>query len=183
MPQPLSGRLLSNQQAPQHDLLAELVRALPSAGGRRHRVLVWKHPAEEDDLWANITQFSTDDVEVFVSAERGASILAHVDMVATVHSTIAYEALHYGTPSLSLRCGVEHLPSSFIDELGLSKLIATVDELRSFLASAEPRALRMQLLAQKRRFCEEGVFFSDGKATGRVMAEVLRLLAVSVGSR
>lgn len=180
--QPLSGWLLPNQQPPQHELLAALVSALPRAGDERHRVLVWKHPAEEEDRWEDVGRFSSDDVEVLVTGERGAAILAHVDIVASVHSTIAYEALHYGTPSLSLRCGVAYLPRSFIDELGLSKLIVTDDEMRSFLGSADPQTLRMLLRARKRRLCEEGVFFSDGKATSRVVVEVLRLVTVPAGS-
>lgn len=181
--QPLSRWQLPNKQYLQHELLSDLVRALPPKERRRHRILVWKHPVEDESRWADIDRFSTNDADVLLSNERGAAILAYVDMVATVHSTIAYEALHYGTPTLSLRSGVENIPASIINVLGLSKIIKSVQELKSFLALADLNVLRIQLLAQKRLLCKEGVFFSDGMATCRVMAEVLQLLNISVQSQ
>jgi hypothetical protein len=169
--QPLSKWLSPESPLPQYKLLQSLVAALPSG---RHRVIVWKHPAEPTEQWQNIDQFGVGEVEVCLTEERGPALLAHVDLLVSVHSTTVHEALHYGTPCLSLRIGLSS-PSSYAEKLGLADTAKTLNALQAFLASADPQQLRRRLRERSRRLRDEGLFFSDGKATKRVTAAVLAM--------
>lgn len=171
--QPLKKYRQAGRPSLQHKLLESLVNALPHVGF--HRVLVWKHPAELVEQWQSCGRFNSANVEVCLTEERSPTLLAHVDLVVSVHSTTAFEALHLGTPCLSLRMGLP-VPQLYIDELGLSKTINSQEELRVFLGAVSPYKLRRQLGVRSKYWCEKGLFFSDGKATDRVMAVVLRLI-------
>ena len=173
--QPLTKFIQTEPSLLQHELLELLVNALPQARHHRHHVLVWKHPAEPVERWQGSDRFSSPNVEVCVTEERSSALLAHVDLVVSVHSTTAFEALHLGTPCLSLRMGLP-VPQLYIDELGLSKTIDTHEELRVFLGVFSPNKLRQQLVGRSKYLCDKDLFFSDGKAADRVMALVLRLI-------
>lgn len=164
---------------PQERMLRGIVDSLPEpAPGARHQVLIWKHQAEPPGRWADPRRFATPSVAVRLEEGRGSAFLAHADFLATFHSTVAYDALYYGTPCLSLRFGVQggKISPQYIEKIGLSFVAETTDSLRSFWASAEPRVLRQRLLACKKQSMAEGVFFSDGGATERVLREVRKLL-------
>lgn len=149
------------------------VAALP--GALRHRVIVWKHPAQAGGF-DPFTSAGYHNVDVMAVEDRSAGILAHVDVLVTVHSTVAYEAVHYGTPCVSLRLGVADMPPSPMDELGLATLVRSLDELGNFLRTVEPSSLRAQILARKPALLDQGLFFSDGKATGRVVQHARHIL-------
>jgi hypothetical protein len=141
--------------------------ALP--GALRHRVIVWKHPAQDTSWFDRFTSAGHHNVEVVAVDDRSAGIVAHADMLVTVHSTVAYEAAHYGTPCVSIRAGIADMPPSPMDELGLSTLVRSLDELGSFLRTAEPSLMRANILARKRALLDQGLFFSDGNATARAV--------------
>ena len=145
------------------------------AGALRHRVIVWRHPAQPDGF-DRFTAAGHHNVDVMAVDDRSAGIVAHVDVLVTVHSTVAYEAVHYGTPCVSVRMGVADMPVSPMDELGLATLVRSLDELGSFLRTAEPSSMRADILARKPTLLAQGLFFSDGRATARVVQHARRIL-------
>lgn len=170
--QPLIKFTQADDPSLQHELLESVVNALPQAWQQRHQVLVWKHPSEPMERWSGSDRFGSSNVEVCVTEERGSSLLAHVDLVVSVHSTVAFEALHLGIPCLSLRMGLP-VPQLYIDELGLSKTIDTYEELQAFFGAFSPNNLRQNFDIVRKHWCDRGLFFSDGSATDRVTAVVL----------
>jgi hypothetical protein len=68
------------------------------------------------------------------------------------------------------------VPPLYIDELGLSKIVSNHEELRVLLGSTNPSKLRQQLSQLRKHWYNKGLFFSDGKATDRVMALILKLI-------
>ena len=144
-------------------------------GSLRHRVIVWRHPAQPDGF-DRFTAAGHHNVDVLAVDDRSAGILAHVDVLVTVHSTVAYEAVHYGTPCVSVRMGVADMPVSPMDDLGLATLVRSLDELDSFLRTAEPSSMRAQILARKPTLLAQGLFFSDGRATARVVRHARHIL-------
>jgi hypothetical protein len=170
--QPLNKLVKADNHSLHYQLLSTLVGAMPPEG--RHEVLIWRHPAESAERWRNSEQLGSSKVEVRVIEERS-NILANLDFMATVNSTTAYEALHLGTPCFSFKFW-SSLPTSYIEELGLSISITNQDELRFILDSFDSNDIRSRLAANKVCLREKGIFFSDGQATERVLAEVMRLI-------
>lgn len=170
--QPLNKLATPNNHSLHYELLSALVGALPPEG--RHEVLIWRHPAEPIERWRNSEQLGSSKVKVRVIEERS-GILENLDFMATVNSTTAYEALHLGTPCFSFKFW-PLLPTSYIEELGLSVSIKNQDELRCFLDSFDSNYMRWRLTVSRACLREKGIFFSDGQATERVLAEVMRLI-------
>lgn len=175
--QPLNA--YPEEKEPQIKMLQALVEALPvPEAGEKHKVLVWKHPAEPDERWAQASLFSAPHVEVSLCRRRGAEILASVDFLATYYSTVAYEGLYYGTPCLLLRFGVQtdSPPPQYAEELGLCQGFDSKEEMKHFFSTVDPRALRGQVQAGKAQMLAKGLFFNDGRATDRVVAEIEKML-------
>lgn len=181
--QPLAERGMSCSWAyDQEQLLRFLLDALPESSGRAHRVLVWPHPGEQPDRWRNASHSPRSDVEVLVTEERGASVLAHVDLVASSHSTVIYETLYHGTPAISLRPDGSGLSPMHTDQLGLSLLFDQLDLLSEYFLKMDPVAERRRLLNAKQQLLARQVFFSDGEATRRVTETVRQQLGFSTKS-
>jgi hypothetical protein len=151
-------------------------------GSSRHRIIVWKHPAPNATGLDPLSPAGHRNVEVVAVEDRSAAILAHVDLLVTVHSTVAYEAVHYGTPCVSLRLGIADMPVSPMDELGLATVVRSLDELGTFLRTAEPSSMRADLLARKPALLDQGLFFSDGRATDRAVHHARRVLEGAGGN-
>lgn len=166
----------------QNQVLTFLLNALPVSSDMRHRILVWPHPAERPGRWVNVALHGRSDVEVIVTEERGASVLAHVDLVAGSHSTLLYEALYHGTPVVSLRPVNNCLSSGQTDKLGLSLPFEHPGLLAEYLAKMNPKAERFRLLKEKQVLLAKRIFFSDGEATRRVTDILLRQLSLSADS-
>ena len=170
--QPLNKLAISDNHSLHHELLSTLVGALPSAGN--HELLIWSHPAEPSERWKNLELLCSSNVKVRVINERF-GILENVDFMATVNSTTAYAALHMGTPCISLNFWPLILPS-YMDELGLSVKFRSQGELRCILKSFNSYDFRRSLNVRRMCLLDKGIFFSDGRATERVLAEVMRLI-------
>lgn len=166
----------------QERVLRFLLEALPESSGRPHRVLVWPHPGEHLSRWRNASHYSRPDVEVLVTEERGASVLAHVDLVASSHSTVIYEALYHGTPVISLRPDGGWLSPMHTDQLKLSLLFDQLDLLSEYFKKMDPIAERRRLLNAKQQLLAKHLFFSDGEATRRVIETVRQQLGLSIKS-
>ena len=111
-------------------------------------------------------------INLTISDSRGPEVLAFVDFIATSHSTVAYEGLYYGTPCLSLQIGTSVPLENITDRLDLSTLILSTRDLDTFLHDIDFVSERKKLLALKRQYVAKKVFFSDGKATTRVIHEI-----------
>jgi hypothetical protein len=133
------------------------------------RVLVWPHPTEQGERWHPTNLPTRPNVEVRVTDEREFEVLATADLLVTSHSTLAYEALYYGTPCMSLRIGGPGPQGHVTDRLGLSVRITSAEALREFLAQADLRQMRAELIEKRRALARESTFFSDGQATQRVL--------------
>jgi hypothetical protein len=162
----------------QDDVLKGLIEALPAASpARRHVVLLWAHPAEDSARWRDLSRFHRPDVDLRVARERGAAILAHVDLVVSSHSTVAYEALHYATPCITFRPGGFGMPPLIFEHDGLCPAFTGHGELRDFLGRVDLPAERVRLQRLRAQLSAQKVFFSDGRATERVVAEIANMPA------
>lgn len=185
--QPLDAmRHVRNWPYDQYTLFRHLVAALPPtpAGHPPAMVRILPHPSEDVARWrAVLSQPLPGHVVAELCLDRTSETLREVDYLVTSHSTMAYEALYFGTPCLSLRPTNEPVPSLWIEEAGLSVGFRGAQELREFLVSHDPAAERQRILQLKRDLVAAGLFFCDGRATERVAAEVHRLLAAGHGVR
>jgi hypothetical protein len=167
----------------QDSLFDGLLAALPSLPpGRSHEVTIWPHPAEHEGRWAS-HRCQRTDVLVLVLEERGSDALAGADLFVTSHSTAAYEALYHGVPCVSFRPEGGTLGTPLIEELGLSSRLEDGNALRRFLASFDPRRHRRALREQRQALSADGLFFSDGRATERVVAEIRSVIRRRSGPR
>jgi hypothetical protein len=162
----------------QHQILDLIIEALPVRPGKCHRLLIWKHPGEDENRWKDMSWKKRNDVEVRLIEERGASILSNVDFVATSHSTVIYEALYYGTTSLSVRPSEKCNPSLYSDELKLSKLTIGLTILTKYFKDFDSNKARRRLLDIKTKMLKNRIFFSDGRATYRVIEVIRQLLCL-----
>jgi len=174
--QPLYGISETSPSVLKKELLNTLVYALSKSGKHRNRVRVWKHPAEDVREWKDVDGFSVENVDVSLCQECRDKVLASVDAVASVHSTLVYEALYYGTSSISLRIGLEKLPKLHIEQLGLSESIATRGQLENFFKMNKPNEMRKKSIRLKEILLQEGAFFSDGNAATKVLQVIDKTL-------
>lgn len=164
----------------QQDVFDSLVYALPPAPfGARHRIWVWVHPSEDVGRWIGSLTLPRADIEAVVTEERGVAVLAHVDFVVSSHSTVTYEALHYGTPCISLRPGGKNLATLVTDDLGLSRVFHDKETFKEFLSDAQVMQLRKELYHHRAELRASGTFFSGGFATKRVVDAIFGVIAPS----
>jgi len=162
----------------QEDILRGIVAVmLPVQSSEiNHKIIIWSHPAEDSDRWSDMDEWRHPGLDVSVSKKRGATILAHVDLVVTSHSTVIYEALYYGTPCVSFRPGGDVIEPLVTDYLGLSKSFTNEADFKLYMQNNNFRKERILLRQQKKKLMKQNIFFSDGKATSRVLKEITNLL-------
>lgn len=167
----------------QYTLFEYLLAALPHASANRHgaTIQILPHPSEDVSRWETLlARKGRTDVKVEIRySEPG--LLSKADYVVTSHSTLAYEALYFGSPCISLRPDAESLPRHWIEDLGLSQVFHEVDSLRHYLTASDPAGERRRVMRLKHELGAVGLFFSDGKATGRVVHEIGGLLDCVTG--
>jgi hypothetical protein len=178
--QPLASMLaLRRWPYDQYDIFECLLAAMPgpSPGGDLSTLQILLHPSEDASRWnVLLDHLAREDVSVELCPDRTPHLLRDVDYLVTSHSTLAYEALYFGTPCISLRPAKETVMHLWIDDVGLSTVFQDVDSLRSHLISSDPATERRRVLELKRELMTEGLVFSDGMATQRVLAEIMSLL-------
>lgn len=161
----------------QHDLFAALIDALHQIPSDRTRIIVWVHPAEKIQNWESLLPFP-GDVEVTISDHKERAVLKHADLLITSHSTLAYEAAYFDTPCVRLGLGGHETETQITDTLGLSVVLNGTAELVHFMRTTDLDLLLDKLCRQRQQLTRQGVFFSDGKATERVVRFVLGLCGV-----
>ncbi len=179
--QPLASMLeLRRWPYDQYDIFECLLAAMPglSPKGEPSSLQILLHPSEDASPWnVLLAQLAREDVRVEVCMDRTPHMLRDIDYLVTSHSTLAYEALYFGTPCISLRPTKEIVMRLWIDDAGLSNVFQDAQALRRYLGTSDPAAERRRVLELKRELSTEGLVFSDGMATGRVSAVVMSLLA------
>lgn len=155
----------------QETMLSSLLSALAGVSpGQPATVVIWPHPAENAHRWQELRQYPHKGIKLIVTRDRSRAILAQVDLVVTSHSTLAYEALYHCTPCISFRPGGGRLEPFITNEIGLTKLIESEEQLKLYLAQFDPDREKQKLLTAKARLRQEQMFFSDGRAAERVLA-------------
>jgi hypothetical protein len=157
--------------------------ALAERGDPPNQLIVWRHPAQPEMDASAMEGLSRHGVSAMLSGTRGAAVLAHVDLLVTVHSTVAYEALHFGTPCVTLRVASADLPLTAVDDAGLTAVMRSFEQLHSFLGVVDPALARAELAHRRQLLTNAGVFFSDGQATSRCVQLASRLLAMAPPAR
>ena len=153
----------------QHSTFRHLLSGLDLVKGYpRKRVIVWLHPKEPPEAWSTAVSVSSDDVEVVFGQERGADVMRSVDVQVTAYSTMIYEALHYGTPAISIQIGLKQPDHVITNELGLTIPIYTPEDLRRVFSDLDLARWRAYSSARRAEMESDGIFFSDGRATARV---------------
>ena len=170
----------------QYTLYEYLLAAMPN-GGRYHAgatLRVLPHPAENAAQWKSLfARNERANINVVLCQNASPVLLRDADYVVTSHSTLAYEALYFGTPCIMLRPTAEIVLNSWIEDAGLAQVFYDVESLRRHLATSDPACERNKGLQLKQELEAAGLFFSDGKATDRVVDETLRLLNDTVTAR
>jgi hypothetical protein len=176
----VSQPLLENQRVrawpyTQHDLFAILVSALRQIQRRRPvKLAVWAHPLEDALQWnKNIREAS--DLGATIGKTRGREAFLAVDALVTSHSTAVYEALHYDVPCVVLRPGNPALAEHLSDKLQLTLRATDCTELEHILSRLE-HGHRLLMHERRLKLLSEGVFFTDCRATGRVVDLIYSML-------
>ena len=139
-------------------------------------IIVWIHPKENQERWEDwaIRVPSSLSVQLTRKGLNSGSIFSQVAFLATSHSSVVYEALYYGTPCLSIQPGGTAERDQLItNKLGLSLPLYSREEFRQILRHTDFLLLRESLKEKRSQMCANNLFFSDGKATRRVL-DVIR---------
>lgn len=149
----------------QYDLFGIVAEALRRIG-RQAKLFVWIHPSEDATLWHELVS-QAGDVCAEIGVARGRDAYHGIDVLVTSHSTLVHEALHLDIPCIALRPGRPPLADNPADTLGLTLRAGSVDELARLFAGIDVD-LRARMRERRFRLSDQGLFFSDGTATGRV---------------
>ena len=170
--QPLvENRKFRNWPYTQHELFLYMVAALRNVRGQRPvQLLVWLHPTENKEIWSSLLA-DASDLSPRIREKRGPDIYKDVDALVTSHSTLVYEALHLDLPCFHLRPGDPSWARNVPDALGLTPIAQDAGQLAALLLAIDENS-RERLRAARQRLSQQGVFFSDGHATDRVVATI-----------
>jgi hypothetical protein len=177
--QPLAAmKSVRNWTYDQFTLFAWLTSALTRVKSHKTiKLLVALHPTEASHTWQSLLEtHSFPGIAIQLIRTISSEMLREANFVATSHSTLAYDALYFGTPCLSLRPDRSVLNDLWIDKLGLSRVVHDPDSLLEIINSSNELFDRNRMLSLKEEFRRKGVFFSDGNATKRVTGEIYNLL-------
>ena len=178
--QPLAEmRHLRNWTYDQYDLFEQLLRAMEELTGLWTVVTlqVLAHPSEDLALWRTLmARVEHARVQVELCQGNVRERMRQADLLVTSHSTLAYEALYFGTPCLSFRPTGQNIMSLWIEEVGLAPLFQDSETLGHYLKTVNLAKERLRLDMLREELTAAGMFFSDGSATERVVKQVLRIL-------
>lgn len=178
--QPLAEmRHLRNWTYDQYDLFEHLLRAMDglTSLGPVATLQVMAHPSEDLARWRTLmARGGHGHVQVELCQGDVRERMRQADLLVTSHSTLAYEALYFGTPCLSLRPTGQNPMSLWIEEAGLARLFQETETLRHYLTTVDLAEERLRVQKVREELTAAGMFFSDGSATERVMKEVLSIL-------
>jgi hypothetical protein len=165
----LENRHVRHWPYTQHELFEQLLAALRRVGQQRDvRLLVWLHPSENREVWRQHIA-DAPDIAPEICERRGPEVYKELDALVTSHSTLVYEALHLDVPCFNLRPGDPPLARHLPDIVGLTAKAMNAEELAALLLDVGEHS-RAAMGVARRRLSAQGIFFSDGHATDRVVA-------------
>ena len=171
----LENRGIRNWPYTQHELFRSVVGAVRRVRERRAvQLTVWLHPFENRETWSAVLD-DARDIAPTLCEKRGPEAYPEVDVLVTSHSTLVYEALHVGVPCINLRPGDPPLARHLPDILGLTAKALNEEELATHLSGVD-ETMRGALREARMRLSKQGIFFSDGRATERVVATIYSAL-------
>lgn len=161
----------------QEEMFADLVAALaarPCVG--THSIKIWTHPNEDRARWSNLQAYEQPNVRVILEDERDRAPFVWADCVVSSHSTMIYEALYFDVPCVSYRPRGEGLEPLWTDEAGLSVLLTSQKALESYIRHTDFSVDKQRVASRRRTLTQQGLFFSDGHATERVVKVIEKIL-------
>jgi hypothetical protein len=146
-----------------------------SAKARRTRLIVKPHPAETPDLYAAAIAASPAAALAPASLDLGA-LLAATDLVVTVNSTVAIDAMALGRPALSV--GAPNNLTPFVVAGGIAGVYHPSELPVTLSRLLLDDAARAELVAKGLACAQAGGMRTDGGAAARA-AEALAALAAA----
>jgi hypothetical protein len=151
-------------------LLVEAIRELEA------RLIVKPHPAETADLYAPAIA-ATPAVQLAPAAFDLATLLAACDLVVTVNSTVAIDAMALGIPALSV--GVPNNLTPFVAAGGVAGVYHASELTPTLARLLRDDAARAELVARGRECAESAGMRTDGGAAARSAAALASLSAAT----
>ena len=141
-------------------------------------IIIWKHPKEYLIDWTRLEESHDPKIKCVLSDDRGPCVFTRIDGFFTLFSTMIYEALYYDIPSFNLLIGCKKDLSDFLiaGHLGLSTLVRNKLDLIRALESIHSESAKETMKTKRLKLEESRVFFSDGKATDRVVDVINEML-------
>ena len=165
----------------QETLFVELVAGLDRVRDAQPpaHVIVWPHSKESMVDWPSLVARTDGAVSCCIGSHRDARIFKSIDALFTYHSTVVYEALYYDVPCWSLMIGTRNRENDPLvtNRSGLSEAIFTPSQLDAALARIGSLSHRDTIRHARDSLQNNGLFFTDGKATERVLTVIRDVLA------
>ena len=158
------------------ELVAAVDRGNASAptGTGRTLLLVKPHPAETDALYRDALGHSAGS-RLAPAALDLATLLVACDLVVTVNSTVAIDAMALGIPALTV--GMPNNLAPFVVAGGMAGVFAPSELGPALARTLWNDAARAELLARGRSCAESAGIRADGGAAARSAAALARLSA------
>ncbi|NJM31807.1 MAG: hypothetical protein HC848_01615 [Limnobacter sp.] len=122
------------------------------------------HPSENPADWQRLlARTKHGNVHIELLHHQTPDLLRGADYLVTSHSTLAYEALYFGTPCISLRPSATDTMNLWIEQAGLSQLFHDAESLLHYLVEHNPATERQRILALKEKWQAQKLFFQMGK--------------------
>lgn len=160
-------------------LVATIGQIAAAAGGRRTRLIVKPHPAETPDLYAAAIAASPAAALAPANLDL-AALLAATDLVVTVNSTVAIDAMALGMPALSV--GVPNNLTPFVVAGGIAGVYHPSELPATVIRLLLDEAARAELVAKGLACAEAGGMRTDGGAAVRAAEALAGLARAGAGS-
>ena len=171
-----TGALQSRYGYPDHDRM--LLDAVYSAGLARPelQLVVKLHPKEDGTLQrAMAVQMGLSDVVIV--KERLVELLRICDLLVTMHSAVAMEAIAMGKPVVTVNLTGEKDPYPYAGSGAAIGVYRQKDLLPAVYAALEDQKTRRRLDQGRREFVQDHLHGADGRASERIVQLVARLMS------
>jgi UDP-N-acetylglucosamine 2-epimerase len=170
-----TGALQSKYGYPDHDRM--LLDAVYSARLSRPelQLVVKLHPKEDGALQRVMAaEMGLDDVVIV--KERLVELLRICDLLVTMHSTVAMEAIAIGKPVVTVNLTGEKDPYPYAESGAAIGVYRREDLLPAVYAALEDPKIRRRLDEGRRRFVRDHLHGADGRASERIAQLATRLM-------
>jgi UDP-N-acetylglucosamine 2-epimerase len=171
-----TGALQSKYGYPDHDRM--LLDAVYSARLSRPelQLVVKLHPKEDGALQREMAA-ERGMTDVVIVKERLVELLWMCDLLVTMHSTVAMEAIAMGKPMVTVNLTGEKDLYPYAESGAAIGVYRQEDLLPAVYAALEDRKTRRRLDEGRRRFVRDHLHAVDGRASERIAEVATRLMA------